>query len=204
MKKTILLAAMLAATVSVYGQGSFIFDNLSQSNGVVPVSITANPAGAHPGEGAAGAFIGSSYTASLFYETGTVGSQAAFDAGSPILFPGADTAFIGTTGGSPTTDGAGLFGGGIQTLPGVTGTISVEVRAWWNGNGVTSYAQSLAGGYNVGESIPVSVVLATGAAQPQALEGLQSFTVVGVVPEPTTLALCGLGAASLLLFRRKK
>jgi len=191
MKKTILLAVMFAATVSVsvYGQGAFAFDNLSQSNGVVPVTIGSNSVAS---EGAVGAYIGSSYTASLFYETGGGLSQSAFDAASPIYFAAADTQFIGTTGGSPTTDGAGLFGGGFQTLP-VTGTVSVEIRAWWNGNGVSSYAQALAAGYNTGESIPVSVTLATGVATTPAMEGLQSFT-VGVVPEPTTLALCGLGA----------
>ena len=34
--------------------------------------------------------------------------------------------------------------------------------------------------------------------------GSRGAIAVGVVPEPTSFALCGLGAAALLIFRRRK
>jgi len=122
------------------------------------------------------------------------------------FLPGADAVFFGL--GKFDADqlnGAGFFDGGNQTLPGLTGNVEIGVAGWWNGNGTTSYAQALAAGYNTGLSALIPITLVTGTdPNVKDLGAMLPFTVGTVAPEPTTLALCGLGAASLLLFRRKK
>jgi hypothetical protein len=53
----------------------------------------------------------------------------------------------------------------------------------------------------LGESNPVTVTLGGGTVTPPSLTGLQSFVIP--IPEPSTIALGFLGAAALLLRRRK-
>jgi hypothetical protein len=185
-----------------FGQGSFEFDNFSASpSNPAFVTISTGPGTFNPADGPAGAFVGSNYTASAYYLNGTVTDQALFDSSNPILFPSANTHFFGITGGL-VSDGAGFFDhGGTVTLP-TTGTVTVQVRAWYNGGGLyTSYDQSLAAGQNVGESIPVPVELAISTQSIFPLGGLLPFT-VGVVPEPSVYALLGVGG--LLLFHQQK
>jgi len=195
MKKLAITLLSVAAATSMYGQGNFNFNDLSST-----AAITIGASNGVSGQGAAGNFVGTGYTASLFYGPAGSTSYAQLTA-----FPGADTVFFGTGKSDPDqTGGAGLFDGGNVTLP-TTGNVDIGVAVWWNGGAATSYAQAVADGYNTGQSPLVPILLAVGAtAFPQDLTALSSFTVVGPVPEPTTLALCGLGAASLLLLRRKK
>jgi len=58
----------------------------------------------------------------------------------------------------------------------------------------------------VGKSITFDCTLIGGTVNtPPAMTGLTSFSLgVNAAPEPTSMALAGLGAASLLLFRRRK
>jgi len=183
-----------------YSQGNFVFDNFIDTAAGAPVTISAVPGTFNPANGPAGAYIGSDYTASLFFLNGTVTAPAVFDSSSPVFFPSADTQFFGTTGFN--ADGSGFFEGGIVYLAPASGIyVTVQIRAWYRGNGLyTSYAQALAAGQNVGESNPVAVQLAVGLANPPPLVGLLPFT-VGVVPEPSTFLLVGLGGLGLLLFR---
>jgi hypothetical protein len=84
----------------------------------------------------------------------------------------------------------------------------LEVRAWDARLG-SNYEEVVAlgiGGY--GES-PLfyargSVPGLSPPALPAPLLGLQSFSLRPIVPEPSTFALAGLGAAALLVFRRRK
>jgi len=195
MKKIVITLFSVAAATTMYGQGNFNFNDL---NSTAQITISSNNAGAS--EGAKGNFVGTGYTASLYY-----GAASSTQFSQLTLFPGADAIFFGGAASeADQLNGAGFFDGGNTTLPFPAG-IEVAVAVWWNGNGATSYASALASGYNTGVSALVPITLTTSAdpSTIQDLAALQSFT-VGVVPEPTTLALCGLGAASLLLFRRKK
>src|SRR5258708_4953438 len=206
--KSLLAPFLLTSLVPfcTFGQGNFWFNNIDNSPDIAPVTVSAAPGTFSPTGGAAGAYIGADYTASLYYLNGTVSDQTLFDSSNPILFASANTLFFGTTrfapAHGPSSDGAGLFDhGGMVTLPTI-GTVTLQVRAWYNGGGLyTSYDQALAAGQNVGEAYPVSLFLALGAGAPPNLDGLLPFT-VGVVPEPSVYALLGLG--SLLLFRRRK
>jgi len=91
------------------------------------------------------------------------------------------------------------------SIPGVAlnGTAFLELFVW---TGTTSYANALASG-NSGIYSSVTGGGSVGGAPPNPAvsigDAMPSFNVVPV-PEPATLAICGLGAASLLLFRRRK
>jgi hypothetical protein len=82
------------------------------------------------------------------------------------------------------------------TIPGNTGTpVNLQVRAWIGGAGSTYEGASEKGFSNT-----ISVTPGVPPATPVELAGLQGFT---MVPEPSTIALGLLGAAALLLRRRK-
>src|SRR5215469_9740963 len=97
MKFLAFITLTFGAIPMVFAQGEILFNNDPVSTG--PAAVTIGTLGAI-GEGGPGNFVGSDYTASLFYLPGSGYSQAAFDSGNPILFGGADTAFYGTTGGT--------------------------------------------------------------------------------------------------------
>jgi len=203
MRKLLLILVSTGVVVfEAHGQGRIIFDNFS--SGFAPVTITTVAGTFNPADGPAGAYVGSNYTASLFFVNGTVSTQAAFDSLNPIWV--ADALFFGTTGTGPGHgvggDGSGFFDGGTPSLSGQTSFIvTFQVRSWYNGNGLyANYAQALAAGHNVGASnlLPLPVSLPPGPAGP--LTGLLPF-VVGI-PEPSTILLAALGVAVLLLFHR--
>ena len=192
MKKTLLtLAAVAAVALTTFGQGQVQFNNLATGNAITIGSPSA------PGQGSTGQYTGGNYLIQLVWAPGTL-DQSQFDAAvksssAPVVFYG-DTAT-----GSPGSDGAGLFDGGILDL-GAPGPYTMVAQAWFGS--FATYALAAAGGANVGTS---ALFTASAAAAPN-LPGdafPASFTVQSV-PEPGTLVLAGLGAASLLLFRRKK
>jgi len=158
--------------------------------GPSPVTIGANGA---PGEGPLGAYLGSDYTASLYYLSGNGFTLSSFNAGNPIYFSSADTPFFGQTGFPNvnfTVPRPGLFDGGVVTLPQL-GTVTVQIRVWYN-IGATSYENALQQGLNVGESNLIEVGL---TVFPQVVAhlndgfpGIIPFTVQSV-PEPSALAL---------------
>ncbi len=209
MKKLAITLLSVAAATSMYAQGNFNFNNLS-SSGAITIS-SSNNAGA--AEGAGGFFVGTGYTASLYW-----GAASATQFSQLTYFPitGGDPVFFGAgVADADQSNFAGNFdGGNVGFANTLNIPIEVAVAVWWSGPGsgghgvATSYAQALADGYNTGISglVPITLTTSADPSTIQDLTALQSFTVgvVGVVPEPTTLALCGLGAASLLLFRRKK
>lgn len=110
---------------------------------------------------------------------------------------------------SPT---AGRLTGGSRTIPGITpgGIVNVVIRGWTGG--AASYqatdadymAGLIARGYSsvftVDTGDPTTVPAGTAASLP----GGAGITLTYVVPEPSSMALAGLGAASLLIFRRRK
>jgi len=187
MKKLAITLLSVAAATTMYGQGNFNFNDTAAT---AAITIgTPNVAG----EGLAGQFVGTGYSASFFY--GPAGSTAY----SQLAYygAGANTTFFGTGAADPDqTGGAGIFDGGNIVISNAVGNEVIGVAVWWSGGGAagaaTSFAQAVADGYNTGLSPLLTIPLATGTLFPVALDNLGSFT-VGVVPEPTTLALCGKG-----------
>jgi len=205
MKKALVAAILgvaLKATIA-HGQGYIVMETYKLVGGTTPVfSGVTYGAGSGP---KTGQFVGAAqgFKADLLYSLDggatynlAAGSQTPFYAGS-------------ADGGSPTTDGAGIFVGGSVTIPGYTsGAVNFIVEAY---NGA-SYAASASGGLARGQSAVFSIPsLQTDPLQSAGtilnlsgttVQGMQPFVVT--VPEPTVFALAGLGAAGLMVFRRKK
>jgi len=192
MKKLLLTITAVTLAVTMYGQGRIGFDNLGTGNTITVGALNQGASG-----GAAGANVGANYSIQLLWApVGTYANQAAFIAA--ILGQSTPVAFFGATGGSPTTDGAGLFDGGSVAVP--AGNYTVQARAWYN-VGFASYDLAF-GQANTGIS-QFQDLASTAPPTPAQFTTFPSFT-VGIVPEPSTFALAGLGAAALLLFRRRK
>jgi hypothetical protein len=97
---------------------------------------------------------------------------------------------------------AGRFGAGTLTIPGVTpagGTVAAIVRGFDGADWGTSLGRGQSGIFAIDTGDPTT----TPAGTPTATTTLFGPINV-VVPEPSSIALAGLGAASLLLFRRRK
>jgi hypothetical protein len=203
MKKLLLtLTVVTASALTMYGQGRVLFNNLT-----APAGITVGAVNQGAGGGTSGQNVGSTYSIQLVWApVGTYASDAALYAAK--LGESAAINFFGTTGGGPTSDGAGLFdaGGqvpaaGINTMP--AGNYTMMARAWFN-TGFNGYDASKAAGRNTGYVIFNQAATAFPAGAPNTV--FTPFTVgtTGIIPEPSTFALAGLGAAALLFFRRRK
>jgi len=167
----------------MYGQGRVFFNNLVSGNAITIAS--------------SGAYVGANYSAQLLWAAGTFADLSSFLAANPSS--STPVAFFGATGGSPGTDGAGLFDGGTVAMNGVAGTYTMLVRAWTGAN----YATAVSGGSNAGQSSLFQVAV-TASPTPAVNTTFGSFTVSAApVPEPTVLALAGVGSAALLMFRRR-
>lgn len=178
---------------SLYGQGQVTFAN----NSTTLVSTNATLIGGGVGSAATTA-SGGTVKVALYW--GVASSSEA------------QLVQIGATAGiSPV---AGRINAGIYTTPVETvagASAAFQVRGWTGGYATYEAAYAAATSGTQGILLGVSSVFSavTGGAgtppgAPATLAGaIPSFTLVPV-PEPSTIALAGLGAASLLLFRRRK
>lgn len=181
MKKTLLTIAAAGLGVSAFAQGTVILENSLGSGNVSQVNPTIAAMAAGSYQVALLWFNGSSYQ-----QIGAVYQSAAGN-----------------------NDGPGYFNGETVTVPtfSATGTFIVE---GWTGN-FASYAAATAGNGWVGQT-PSFVNSEGNPATPtppvglsgQSGSGWNGNLVLVPVPEPSTIALGGLGAAALLLFRRRK
>jgi len=176
MKKLLIALAAVLVSVASYAQGTVQFATIT---GTVNAPVTIIPGGAGPGPG---------YTAALYVNNG----------GTLTLIPESVTTFL------PGTDNpeAAKYVNPVSTVavPGVGpgGSATLRMRAW-----LTSAGSYDAAGAFRGESTDLAVTgLGGGAITPADLPA--SFTGFNItVPEPSTLALGVMGAAALLLRRRK-
>ena len=178
MKKLLIALAAVIVTVATHAQGTVVFNNRLSAIGLdAPVTL-GSPSG--PGAGA-------DYSAGLFF--------------NGALVPGSTTTFRD---GSSNPLLAKYINGLTVTIPGTAvdqQNVTVEMRAWLTSAG--SYDAAPAA--NRGSSGPLVVAQLGGGANPSTPNNLPaSFTgFVIPVPEPSTIALGVLGAAALLLRRRK-
>lgn len=181
MKKLIVTLALGMACVSAFAQGTCIFGN---ANAQVNAPISELAGGAK--------LSGIGWIAQLWY--GPAGSAESALVAHPT------TATFSTTAAQ-----AGYFFGGARTIDGIAvGSVAVTQVRVWNAAAGASWADALANPLGlVGRSGLVSVSLTGPPATPANLVGLTAFT-VAPVPEPSSFALAGLGAAALLIFRRRK
>jgi hypothetical protein len=221
MKKLILAAITLTSAASVFAQGTVTFNN-----NIPNVSRTHIWAGssARVGNGStdlpAGATDWTGY--SLIGTTG--GLLAANTTFAQLL--GANGAGAPESSLVPSTSPATTFrtGAGAGLVVATTSTFNnipldaafgtFEVAVWDNKSGLyptwtQASAAWAAGLIAAGRSAPFDIASIGGASSSPpnivssiAGQGLQSFSIA--VPEPASFALAGLGAAALLIFRRRK
>ena len=197
MKKAILAALCLAGAASAYGQGQIQIDNLIGSS-IIPILNS---------EG--GKVAGANYNVEVFKFDAAAQNGFGAQLGPTINGVGANNRFRVTTG-ATTVDGV---------APG--NTVGLIVRAW-DATGGKSYADSTLkgksanwtskplGGIDANNNIIItpkldgfaSFSLSAGAvAGPTAVPATSGTA--PKVPEPSTIALGALGAAALVLRRRK-
>jgi len=217
MKKTLLTLLALGTAASVFAQGTVTLNNASAANGVnnrifgpelgnASLSKVGNrssdtPAGTQTYTGAL--LSGSNFRAELWGAPGTGASEASLQAGNPgnSFRTGSGIGVVATTTVTFNNIAKDLASGG-----------TFQLRAWDNSSGLyptwaSFEAAWLAGapGTFGGKSPLLNLNAAIGGdlTTPPLLVGLQSFNIYSV-PEPTSFVLAGLGAAGLLIFRRRK
>jgi hypothetical protein len=205
MKKLLTLAALVGATTLSFAQGYVNFANSS---------ATLISAGGVAAPGAAGAYYYAVFLAPSTTVTGIGQSAGAFD--NPIF------QVVGGTNTSIATAGRMATRNALNVGGTAGGTADFLVRGW-SANAGATWSEALAFYNNLGSSgqsmwlgqsvIGNDIVLGDGGALPNitlfgvGLNQVGGFNLTqfgGTVPEPSSMALAGIGAASLLLFRRRK
>jgi hypothetical protein len=201
MKKTLLLIGLTLASLSTFAQG---YIDLSWTGGTgITVGNGSNPSSQLPGW-----FCGGDYSLQAYMASGAGQAENSLTAIASLrtIFLGGPT----SASGGPTSDGAGLFASAVFANTGfaVGAADTIQIRVWYNpgGNTFASYEAALGAGVNTGKSGLLSITPAdqTSPSAPSLdTAGMQAFS-VSAVPEPSTFALAGLGAAAMLIFRRRK
>jgi len=206
MKKSLILGLLgLAATAATtFGQGAIILDNYSTGGPDVRYGTSGLGGTINTG-------ISSSFTMGLYWVLGSpaIGADPNPNPiGDPSTFTGG--LVLGTGTGSTAQFVSTSFGtageaqsGSAFNVPGTPvggGTTVTLMIVAYNG---ANYASSTIRGHSASFTIVTSASsspapVATGTVSP-------AFSVFSAaVPEPSVLALSGIGAAALMLFRRKK
>lgn len=200
MKKLAIITSLMLAVVASHGQGVI---NFSSAGAGVNAKFQTSSESLNPAGTTLLRSIHGTFRADFFYAPGssTVGVNA-----SSLVGAGFNQGF--TT--SATAAQYGFFSGGSKTLATVAGGTSLvgQVRVWDTAFGATyDVAKATAGGQWF-ES-PLFVITPTVSPSPVPnLVGLGNGVTYTLnynpVPEPSSMALAGLGAAALLVFRRRK
>lgn len=207
MKKLIAIAVLGLAAVTSWAQGTVDFRNggvtfKTTNNRYVYFGAVGPGAGTPtPGSADAGRVVGTSYVAGLWYVKGLdQGGQisGARQVGRTFAFRPNTTAaanqgtWIVAAGSSP------IFTFDDVALQGPT---TLQVRAWDSAKFATFEAAVAGGEFGASAPFNYTVPAAGSSSDAYYMDGLRAFA---IVPEPSTIALGILGAASLLFLRRRK
>lgn len=192
MKKSLILGIIGSGAIATaaFGQGIQV-GNYTGDSGLIGAPITYALSGVPAGK--AGETIGSEFSGEFYYSIG---------AGPLTALPSTLEAFYGTDGGSG--DGSGYQAGVLVSIPGWTsGAVNFQWVVWNTATVGTFAPDTLVGQSAIFQMTPATDPSPNHPDMSTAI-GYAPFT-VAAVPEPTTLALAGLGGlASLMAFRRKK
>jgi len=197
MKKTLLTLALVAVSVGAFAQGKVTFANNSDRLFTIGTALAGDTAGAIPVSPLAS---GTSLIAGLYAGT---------TAGSMTL----QTTFVlnavnwGPTPGLMVPRGIVLVG-----VPGAAvASSNIVVSDVFGANGSAFVVGPAAGALYYGTTGNFTATPGGSISYPGLISGGPSASTwgpgaltVNAVPEPTSMVLAGLGAASLLLFRRRK
>jgi PEP-CTERM motif len=192
----IAVAAVAAYATSALAQGTVGFNNASTSLINQWTDATGSATMAVPkGAGFVQLAFAPGGTAFVPYTVGQTAS--AWIAANPGWTLGSST---------PINPVAGRFNGGIVTLTGVAAGANADyVILGWTGT-QASYDAALAEGAFV--NVSGRFTTPTGGVDPLVpppqLAGTFTGLTLQVIPEPSAFALAGLGAAAMLIFRRRK
>jgi hypothetical protein len=201
MKKLVIAGlAIVGLALGAYAQGSINIDNSAAAGGICVDK--------------AGNYYGGTLGLEIWYLPGASAVPAGFNAlgnGAAYAVLSAGTWQNELTIANKTTSAGndGVIQWGEADLKDITpkGSTAVLAFAGWTGSG-TSWNAALPGGGKFGV---VGFVQATAdyttppaPIPPDLGAGFSSDLVMTVIPEPSTFALAGLGAAALLIFRRRK
>ncbi|MDB6026385.1 MAG: hypothetical protein JWM68_2608 [Verrucomicrobiales bacterium] len=206
MKKSLVIAFVALSSVLGYSQGTVSFNNNVAF--ATPPSTTPGvgqvPANGHDNRlvyntDNTTTLTGTNWAAQLYYKVGSGQAESSLGIISGDTF---SKFRVGTTSSPGTWSGATKTFADVPI--GTTATLQVRV---WDGSLFGTYALAVAGNGVTGKSVtfnytPQDTTLPATPIDASFMYGLQSFTVA--VPEPSTIALGILGAASLLVVRRRK
>jgi PEP-CTERM motif len=195
MKKLLTGMALASLTFAALGQGSVVVDNQSAGGGI---AVNA-PASYYTG----------TYGLEIWAKTGAIGANInSFNGNNPSTAYAnlsADGYVLATTFANKTMGVPGtLQAVGTATAANIgPGNNAVAVVAW--NSSAASFNAAVTGGAKAGVYTFVSVFFAPPGAPSNLGDSWGSTDLVmTAVPEPGTFALASLGAAALLIFRRRK
>jgi hypothetical protein len=221
MKKLALATLALTCAASVFAQGTVVFGNRFGNSSSYVYKPLAPGSSAHQiGNGTGTADVPTGTTDWTGYVK--VGTTAAEAASYFCTLLSANGSGVNETNLSQSTSTTTFRSGGAAgNLPAnLTATLgnvakdspfaTLEMVAWDNSTGLYStWAQASiawsAGLIAAGRSNPINLAAIGGDFNtPPNTVGFQSFNLYYAIPEPTSFALAGLGAAAMLIFRRRK
>jgi len=192
MKKLLLIGLLVGLTASAFAQGQVTLRNVFNTD----PSPTATTGGL------------------FFLNTGN-GPVLINQDFNAVFYGGSDSAnlavlgsFIGAGATGDNAGGAGtFFSGTVASIPGATSSAFLKIEAWtgsattWaNATGPGVFRNQVPGVF----TNPLGNPNAQPPETPKDLDGMPAITLAGIIPEPSSFALAGLGAAALLIFRRRK
>lgn len=205
MKKIVITLVIVGAVSCSFAQGTFNWGNASTT--LVSAGGVATPVAST-----------SQFNFAVFFAPSTTSGNlgTSLPLGSPIF------SIVGGTNVNTTAAGRVVSRVSVAESTGTLApgsTVDFIIRGW-NASAASTYGEALAkwnngnptGDIYFGQSLVGNdFVLGGGAIGVQGVVGLGASQVGGfnmaffpVVPEPSSMVLAGLGAASLLMFRRKK
>jgi len=216
MKRILLAVITLSTAAGVFAQGSVLFNNRVGGTSHVWWGGISQVHGNSSIDSPAGSM---QYPNPPYLLVGTIGGLNPSSTFAQLLAaPGQNQpeSTLVPSGGT-TTFRTGAASGNIvqitatlQNVPKDAPFATFEMVAWDNSTGLyptwTQVAAAIANGVypEFGRSAPFTVASIGGDINtPPSLAGLTSFNIVHM-PEPTTAALLGLGAAGLLILRRRE
>lgn len=186
MKLFLMVMALFSITGSVIAQCFISFDTRSTSQKIYDWDGTP--------------LAGTNYLAQLYAADGTTTDDSKLTAkGVPVNFrTGVNAGYVVTTAGKNSLGQSFLSSVEVSDTAGI---VTLQVRAWTGGS-VPSFEMAVMSVSRTAESSLFQVTVMNLPGAPANLTGFTSFKFNA--PEPTTIALGGMGFVALLMLRRRR